>query len=93
MGVSRAPPNNPRVMQSHINPHGVPHRMDQWTAAHPGHFPAMANHNQGVMFNNPAVHQQGNPPFMSLPPQQYRGHRTYPGGDAQYPPSRSPDAN
>ena len=89
MGVSRAPPNNPRMMPSHTNPHGMttPVRVDQWQL-HPGHFPA--SHNQGAgMQYNPAPHQQGNPSFMSLPP-QYRGHRGYPD---QYPPPRSPDAN
>lgn len=91
MGLSRAPPNNPRVIPGHMNPHVMtpPVRMDQW-GPHPGHFPA--NHNQGpAMFNSP-THQQGNPSFMSLPGQQYRGHRNYPGGH-QYPPPRSPDGN
>lgn len=83
MGVPRAPPNNPRMMQGHMNSHG----MTQW-GPHPGHFPAA--HNQGAaMLNNP-THQQGNPSFMSLPGQ--RSHRGYPGGE-QYPPPRSPDPN
>ena len=84
MGVSRAPPNNPRMMQGHMNSHG----MAQWGGPHPGHFPA--NHNQGAaMLNNP-THQQGNPSFMLLP--GHRSHRGYPGGE-QYPPPRSPDPN
>ena len=87
--MSRAPPNNPRMMPSHAHGMTTPVRIDQWPP-HPGHYPA--SHNQGAaMFNNPA-HQQGNPSFMSLP-QQYRGHRGYPGGDQQYLPPRSPDAN
>ena len=90
--MARAPPNNPRMMQqSHMSPHGMgtPVRMDHW--AHPGgHYPA--GHNQGVMYSNPPPgHQQGNPSFMSLP-QQYRGHRGYPGSD-QYPSPRSPENN
>lgn len=88
VGVSRAPPNNPRMMQGHTNAHGMAVRMDQWPPGHPGHYPV--SHNQGAaMFSNP-THQQGNPSFMSLP--QYRGHRGYPGGD-QYLPPRSPDTN
>lgn len=91
VGVSRAPPN-PRVMQqAHMHPHGMTGggRMDQQWAAHPaGHY--SANHNPGAaMFSNPAGHQQQG--FMSLPQQQYRSHRSYPGD--QYPPPRSPDAN
>ena len=89
VGVSRAPPNNPRVMPSHMSPHGQV-RMDQWPP-HPSHFPS--SHSQGMaMFNNPA-HQQANSSFMSLPgQQQYRSHRSYTGGD-QYIPPRSPDGN
>ena len=87
--MSRAPPNNPRMMPSHMSgPHGQV-RMDQQWPPHPSHYQT----SQGMaMYNSPA-HQQAaanSSSFMSLPGQQYRGHRGYPG---EYGPPRSPDGN
>ena len=74
------------MMPSHMSPHGQVRMEQQWPPHPSSHYPS----NQGMaMFNNPA-HQQANSSFMSIPGQQYRGHRGYPG---EYVPPRSPDGN